>query len=206
MNPRRFVVIGQKARASTDFLLVDIPSTSGRLDVLLRCLRAALLVSHGVRRDTVVYLSLLGLPDAPRTLRFDGAAARYLRPDERSLATVVRKALATEVAEIGHFVEVRNGVAISAGGWDAVREAIGASPSYLLEEGAADIREHADLRPDAVFVVGDHVGLEQSLRDELIERGAIPISVGPTSLHSEDVITLVTNELDRRDARQASRQ
>jgi tRNA (pseudouridine54-N1)-methyltransferase len=198
VNPRRFVVIGQKARASTEFLLVDIPSTSGRLDVLLRCLRAALLVSHGVRRDTVVYLSLLGLPDVPRTLRFDGAAARYLRPDERSLATVVRKALATEVAEGGGFVEVRNGVAIAAGGWGAVREAIGAGPSYLLEEGAADIREQADLRPDAVFVLGDHVGLEASLRDELLAGGAVPISVGPTSLHSEDVITLVANELDRR--------
>jgi len=201
VNPRRFVVIGQKARASTDFLLVDIPSTSGRLDVLLRCLRAALLVSHGVRRDTVVYLCLLGLPEAPRTLRFDGAAARYLRPDERSLATVVKKALATQAAEGGGFVEVRNGVAIADGGWDAVRDAVGDSPSYLLEEGAADIREQADLRPDAVFVLGDHVGLEATLRSELIECGAIPISVGPTSLHSEDVITLITNELDRRAAR-----
>jgi tRNA (pseudouridine54-N1)-methyltransferase len=204
VNPRRFVVIGQKARASTDFLLVDIPSTSGRLDVLLRCLRAALLVSHGVRRDTVVYLSLLGLPDAPRTLRFDGAAARYLRPDERSLATVVRKALATPAAEGGGFVEVRNGVAIADGGWAAVRQAIGDGPSYLLEEGAADIRELTDLRPDGVFVLGDHVGLEASVRSELIERGSIPISVGPISLHSEDVITLVTNELDRRAARDQS--
>ena len=57
---RRFVVIGQSATASPDFSLVDIAGTSGRLDVLLRCLRAALLVSHGLRRDTVVYLVLLG--------------------------------------------------------------------------------------------------------------------------------------------------
>ena len=64
------MVVGQRARASSDFLLVDIPSTSGRLDVLLRCLRAALLVSHGVRRDTVVYLCLLGTPERPRTSQF----------------------------------------------------------------------------------------------------------------------------------------
>jgi tRNA (pseudouridine54-N1)-methyltransferase len=197
VNPRRFVVIGQKARASTDFLLVDIPSTSGRLDVLLRCLRAALLVSHGVRRDTVVYLSLLGLPDVPRTLRFDGAAARYLRPDERSLATVVKKALATVVHDAG-FALVRNGVAIAAGGWDAVLAELGDAPSYLLEEGAPDIRDCATLRADAAFILGDHMGLPESLRALVIERGAIPISVGPTSLHTEDVITLVVNELDRR--------
>src|SRR4051812_13724602 len=93
----RFVVVGHRAASTPDFLLNDIPGTSGRLDVLLRCLRARLLVSHGLRRDTEVYLVLLGGAAAPRTLRFTGRAARYLRPDERSLATTVRKALATPV-------------------------------------------------------------------------------------------------------------
>src|SRR5260370_886010 len=63
---RRFVVIGQQASASNDFSLDDLPGSSGRLDVLLRCVRAALLVSHGLRRDVVVYLVLLGGRHAPR--------------------------------------------------------------------------------------------------------------------------------------------
>jgi tRNA pseudouridine-54 N-methylase len=33
---RRFVLIGQTASASGDFLLQDLPSSSGRLDALLR--------------------------------------------------------------------------------------------------------------------------------------------------------------------------
>src|SRR5260370_35313604 len=90
---RRFVVVGRRAIASADFSLVDLPGTSGRLDVLLRCVRAALLVSHGLRRDTVVYLVLLGGPRAPRTLPIDASAAKYLRPDQRSLATLAKKAL-----------------------------------------------------------------------------------------------------------------
>src|SRR3954468_10373902 len=90
---RRFVVIGQKAIASPDFSLTDLPGTSGRLDVLLRCLRAALLVSHGLRRDTIVYLVLLGGEGAPRVLRVDGSAIRFVRPDERALALLVQKAL-----------------------------------------------------------------------------------------------------------------
>src|SRR5262245_20269818 len=93
---RRFVVVGQKASASPDFSLDDLPATSGRLDVLLRCLRAALLVSHGLREDTIVYLVLQGGPRAPRALRIEGAAARFVRPDERSLAVLVKKVLATE--------------------------------------------------------------------------------------------------------------
>jgi tRNA (pseudouridine54-N1)-methyltransferase len=195
---RHFVVIGQRARASPDFLLVDIPSTSGRLDVLIRCLRAALLVSHGVRRDTVVYLSLLGDPERPRTLRFDGPAAKYMRPDERSLATVVKKVLATAADGGGEFRLVREGIAIADGGPERVWNELAACALYLLEEGAPDIRGTSLETENVAFVLGDHVGLPGDVREELIARGARPISVGPLSLHAEDAVTLVANELDRR--------
>jgi tRNA (pseudouridine54-N1)-methyltransferase len=197
---RRLVVIGQRARASPDFLLVDIPSTSGRLDVLIRCLRAALLVSHGVRRDTIVYLSLLGDPERPRTLRFDGSAAKYLRPDERSLATVLKKALATGSDGGGEFAPVREGVAIADGGVACLWGDLAGSALYLLEEGAPDLRGCSIPSGDVAFVIGDHLGLPAQLREELVRRGAEPVSVGPISLHAEDVVTLVVNELDRRGA------
>ena len=70
-----------------------MPSTSGRLDVLLRSIRAAFLVSHGLRRDVVVYLVLCAGPRAPRVLRIDGRSAKFLRPDERSLAVLLQKSL-----------------------------------------------------------------------------------------------------------------
>ena len=193
---RRFVVIGQRARASPDFLLADIPSTSGRLDVLVRCLRAGLLVSHGVRRDTIVYLCLLGDPERVRTLRFDGPAAKYMRPDERSLATVVKKALATPCGE--SFAEVRHGISIAAGGVERVWAELEGSALYLLEEGSPDLRDEPLAERDCAFVIGDHLGLPESVREALGSRGARATSVGPLSLHAEDVITLVSNELDRR--------
>src|SRR5688572_29532366 len=90
---RRFAVIGQTASAAADFSTEDLPSSSGRLDILLRCVRAALLVSHGVRRDVVVYLVLKGGERAPRVLRIAGQHAQFLRPDERSLALLVKKTL-----------------------------------------------------------------------------------------------------------------
>jgi tRNA (pseudouridine54-N1)-methyltransferase len=195
---RRFVVIGQRARASPDFLLVDIPSTSGRLDVLLRCLRAALLVSHGVRRDTGVYLCLLGDAERPRTLRFDGPAAKYMRPDERSLATVIKKALSTASDGSRNFVPVREGIAIADGGVSCVWGDLAGSALYLLEEGAPDLRAAAIASGDVAFVIGDHLGLPDGVREDLIARGATLVSVGPISLHAEDVVTLVANELDRR--------
>jgi tRNA (pseudouridine54-N1)-methyltransferase len=196
---RRFVILGQKARASADFLLADIPSTSGRLDVLLRALRAGLLVSHGVRRDTLVYLVLLGDPAQRRVLRFEGAAARYLRPDERSLASTCKKALLTECAADG-FTPVRAGIAVADGGMESLWPELRDCALYVLEPGAADIRHSSIEEAETAFILGDHIGLEPATRAWCAEHGARFVSVGPTALYTEDVIAIVANELDRRAA------
>ena len=47
----------------------------------------------------------------------------------------------------------------------------------------------------------DHLGFEEANRAWLGSRGAMAISVGPRSVHAEDAITVVLNEIDRRDGR-----
>jgi len=202
---RRFVVFGQKATASGDFLFDDLPGTSGRLDVLLRCVRAALLYSHGIRRDVTVYLVLGGGPRAPRVLRID-PRAQFLRPDERSLAILANKVLTPEErASDTSFVEVRPGVSILSGGLAAVLADMRGAPLYVLEENALDLRDDVSLGgPEDAFFVGDHLGFDPHTRAALAEAGGRAISVGPLSLHAEDAITIVSNELDRRGAPRAA--
>ncbi len=202
---RRIVVIGQKASASADFSLINLPASSGRLDVLLRCLRAALMYSHGLRRDTVVYLVLLGGPQAPRTLRIEGLTARFLRPDERSLAVLVQKALAAPIEAVdatgthrASFIEVRPGVAIAEAGLDAVLADLGEASLHVLEEGAPDVRDVALPGGDQAFFLGDHLGFDETTRALLAALGATPIGVGPVSVHADDAVVLIVNELDRR--------
>ena len=200
---RRFVIIGQKASASGDFLPFDVPGTSGRLDVLLRCVRAALLWSHGIRAGVVVYLVLGGGPRAPRVVRIEGSAARFVRPDERSLATLATKILASRADEIAAgFVEIRAGIAVSRGGLETVFDDLGDATLYVLDEAATDIRDVPESGlDDTAFFLGDHLGFEEANRAWLESRGARAISVGPRSLHAEDAITVVLNEIDRHDAR-----
>lgn len=194
---RRWVVVGSRASASGEFSLLDIAGTSGRFDVLLRCLRAALCVSHGLRQDTVVYLVLLGGQSAPRTMRIRGSDVRFLRPEERALATMVQKALAIPRSGAG-FVQVKPGIAIADAGIECAIEDCGAGAPYVLDERAPDVRGVAlDLRDPIVFV-GDHLGLEERARQAIDARGAIAISIGPLSIHAEDAITIASNELDRR--------
>src|ERR1700677_384328 len=127
---RRFVIVGQKATTAPEFSLDDLPSTSGRLDVRLRCVQTALLVSHGLRRDAMVYLVLLGGPRSPRAIRVDGRVAEYVRPDERSLAGLVKKLLASATDAPG-FVPLAHGMAVAAGGLDAVVSDLGAFTPYV---------------------------------------------------------------------------
>ncbi len=195
---RRFVLLGQRALASPDFLLDDLAGSSGRLDVLLRGLRAALMVSHGLRKDTVAYLVLGGGPRAPRTLRFEGASAQFLRPEERSLATLVKKVLAAAPAHVSAFTPVRPGIALVDGGLAAVLADLGREPAYVLEEGAPDIRSAAIDPGSSTFFVGDHLGFEVGARAEIARMGAVPVGLGPVSMHVEDAVAVVSNELDRR--------
>lgn len=202
---RRFVVIGRTASASPDFSLVDLAGTSGRLDVLVRCLRAALLVSHGARHDVLVYLVLLGGPRAPRVVRIDGRLAEWLRPEERRLATIVQRALEERerasspqgARHDGPFLVLRNGVAVADGGLDVVLAQLPAGGArYVLDLAGADLRGARLADEDATFFVGDHLGLDDATRAAL--DGCVPLSLGPVGLMAEDAITIVHNELDRR--------
>jgi len=193
---RRFVIVGQRARSEGDFLLADIPSTSGRVDVLLRALRSALLVSHSVRRDTVVYLVLLGSPERVRTVRIEGAASRYLRPDERSLATTLKKALLCPT-DSALFTPVRPGIAVAADGIACVLPELVNSRLFLLEPGGADVRSCDFSYSENTFLLGDHLGLTPQIREQWLQLGAQSISVGPVAIYTEDTIALVANELDR---------
>lgn len=194
---RRFVIVGQRATSSPEFSLTDIAGTSGRLDVLLRCLRSALLVSHGLRADTTVYLVLQGGALAPRSVRFDGATARFIRPDERALAVLVQKVLAV-TPDGPAFQTVRPGIALASGGLASVLDDLGALTAYVLEEGAPDVRTQPIDSPNAVFFVGDHLGFDAPTREQLRSLPATPLGLGPVSVHAEDAVTLLHNELDRR--------
>jgi len=195
---RRFVILGRTAKATPEFSLDDLPGSSGRLDVLLRCVRAALLTSHGLRPEVLVYLVLQGGATAPRVVRLGGEGLKFVRPDERPLATLVQKALARHAGGAG-FAEQKPGLAVADGGLDwLLSSELSPARLYVLEEDAPDLRAAALEGADLAFFIGDHLGVDPSARAALSARAAEPVSVGPLSLHSDDVVTLLHNELDRR--------
>ena len=60
MAERNFVIIGHRAHTAADWKLNDICGGAGRMDILARCVTSALCESHGIRKDTDVWLVLKG--------------------------------------------------------------------------------------------------------------------------------------------------
>ncbi|MBC7085577.1 MAG: tRNA (pseudouridine(54)-N(1))-methyltransferase TrmY [Methanomethylovorans sp.] len=197
-----FIIIGHKATTSGNFSLNDMPGSAGRMDILCRCLNSVFFLSHDLRRDVQAHLLLLGNPNPPRVIRFNGEKLRYLNPDERSAGALIKKALESDNIS---FLETCS----TPGVW--IREANlqtllnefvkdGRKIFYCREHGE-DIRTIAEKIKNGVFILGDHVGLTEDEENLVLEKSTHIISVGPLSLHADHCIILIHNELDRLMAR-----
>jgi len=194
---RTFIVVGHKATTSPDFSLEDIPGTSGRLDILCRCINASFVLSHGIRKDVNIYLVLLG-GETPKTLWLKGDVLKHLNPDERTTAALLKKALALEA--VTEWTRSTPGIFVRTGGLAELLQDMKEKLVYLREDGE-DIRSigRDALKGDLAFILGDHMGVTPEEESLIDQAGAMVVSVGPTSLHADHCIVLINNELDRRE-------
>jgi tRNA (pseudouridine54-N1)-methyltransferase len=192
---RIFVVVGHKATTQPSFSLEDIPGTSGRLDILCRSVTAAFVLSHGIRKDVLVYLVLLG-GETPKTIRLMGETLRHLNPDERTTAALLKKALAVEATP--EWAMSTSGIFVRTGDLAELLEDLNqriVRLVYLREDGR-DFRCLKDepLERETAFVLGAHTGMTGDEESLLISAGAEVVALGPTSLHADHCI-VVTNWL-----------
>lgn len=198
---REFIVVGHKARTDGNFNLNDLAGSAGRIDILCRCINSSLFLSHDLRRDVTTYLVLLGEPDAPKIVKFEGNHVKYLNPDERSSGSLIKKALGKTAGL--YWKESTPGVWVRRGNLEGLLEELlpGSDNKklYYLREDGTDIRDVSihGLQDDVVFVLGDHLGITPDEESMIMDAGAGVIHVGPVSLHADHCIVLVNNELDR---------
>jgi tRNA (pseudouridine54-N1)-methyltransferase len=189
---RTFAVVGHLAPTGDGFTLDDLPGSAGRMDILCRCVNAALSVSHGIRKDAEIHLILLGPPSPPKDVLLQGSGVRSMSPDERSTAALVRKALALPVGE--SFRESSPGILVRRAGLPGL---VARGGYVVLSEDGRDMRTLPDL--SGAFLLSDH--LDFTAEEEEVISGLPRISVGPRVLHADHAITVLQNELDRREAK-----
>ncbi|UCE36676.1 MAG: tRNA (pseudouridine(54)-N(1))-methyltransferase TrmY [Thermoplasmata archaeon] len=192
---RRFVVVGHRAITSSKFNLNDLCGATGRLDVLLRCINSAFFLSHDIRRDVELYLILQGEPEPPKTIRLVGDELKYLNPDERSTAALIRNAL---IKKIGKDEEMSTpGIYISKNGLEEVIKGLAKNSTlvYLREDGG--IFEPTEKEQDYTFILSDDKDMDE--KEEALLKVYEPeiVSLGSISYHSDHCIVIVNNLMDR---------
>jgi tRNA (pseudouridine54-N1)-methyltransferase len=192
---RTFVIVGHKAVTTPKFSLNDLPGGAGRMDIVARCINASLFLSHDLRRDVDTYVILLGEPNPPVTVRFNGEKVRYLSPDERSAAALIKKALEKGAPATGEE-ESTPGVYISKRSFEDVIN--GLDKVIYLHEDGEDIRE-VELKGDEAFVLSDHQNLTPEEETVLEKKGAKRVSLGKKLYHADHCIVMVNHELDLRE-------
>lgn len=193
VDPERvFVLVANRADPSGQAPLDDLPGRGGRFDLVARFVNSALLTSHGIREGTAaIVLFTRGDPE-PVAVRVQGGKVVGLRPDERSTAARLNKALSRTAMPV--WQEVDDGIELRSVELGALLEDL-PSPIWLLHEDGG-LLEQASLAGGS-FVVGDQDGFSKAQFKALSSACRRCLSVGPVSLQADQVASVVHNRLDR---------
>ncbi len=191
---REFVLVAHDAPLTPEFSLDDLPGAAGRLDVICRSITAGLLRSHGIRRDTVVWVVV----QDQLAIRFIGEDIRRLNPDERSTAALYRKAVDRAGDLVGHReIESSPGVYITRRGLSDVLDEIedrGGSLNLLAEDGEPITT--LEPRTHVAFVLSDHRDFAAPEHDTIARHTPNCVSLGPVALHADQAIVVTHNAID----------
>ena len=199
---REFVYYS-KSGVTAGNLIKDDLMKAGRIDIACQFIIQSLFVSRAMRNDTKVHLVLNGPPDSPKHLElFPGKNLGGIEKDidisKKDVAGLIRRMLYKY--KKGAKVEIGAGYTIEKKGFvKLMEEFVGDGKEiYILDKRGEDIRD-VEIGEDSVFVIGDHDGIP---KNELKWVKHVPmrkIKVSPKMLFASQVVTLVHNEVDRKE-------
>lgn len=164
---------------------------AGRLDLVCRCVIAALWISKTVRKDTQFYAILNTGPKPPVAIRFDGNKLVGIEPSEQAIATVIKKAL--RIVNDKDWISVHAGVFASR---KSFQEIIKESRNIFLLDVKGTHISKMKFGSDVTFVLGDHVGLPKKEMQFALRKGE-KISLGNTIYLASAVVNVVNWILDQ---------
>ena len=159
---------------------------AGRLDIVYECIVTSLFLSHGIRRDVTFHTILNGPPNPPRHIQIDGGTVYDVRTDVDTWQQILRKIIAGKS---------HPGIRMDKTSFEALLKAQALTRQvYVLEEGGKNIAE-IELADNAVFVLGDHVGLPKKAETFALRFGE-KISLGKQPYLAASCITVINYLLD----------
>jgi tRNA (pseudouridine54-N1)-methyltransferase len=181
--PREFILFSRLGKTNSAFGNLH---DAGRLDIVYECIVTSLFLSHGIRKDVTFHAVLNGPPNPPLHVQIEGATVHDVRTDVETWMQILRKVIAGKS---------HPGISLDKTSFEALLEKEAQSRKvYVLEEGGKNIAE-TELADNAVFVLGDHVGLPKKTELFALRFGE-KISLGKQPYLAASCITVVNYLLD----------
>ena len=188
---RAFLIKASKSCTAPIFSVRSLASTSGRLDVIIRCIFSAFIWNGLIRKDTKFYAVLEGPPSPPLVIEIDGSELNYLPNNELGMANLIIKLMRNE--------KIRGFKIYKENFKNLVTKLKSKYNVLYLHEMGKDIRKMSFNPKDKyLFILGDHIGIDKESERYLLSLKIPLVSLGPISYLSSQCIILVHEELDRR--------
>ena len=198
---RRFLLLAHRVPVSGSFTLNDLAGGAGRMDEIARAVSTGFTVSNDLRRDTeITILFVAEPPPAARKIELVGARLGHLNPDERSTAALLKNALVRST-NFPQELESSPGLRVSAVDPEiALRTFLSRPGTVWLTESGSPLAEYGGTTEDFGAVISDPYDPTEAESVLLRSSGVPQLSVGPRSLRTSQVIDLLQNALDLREA------
>ncbi|MCI4368079.1 MAG: tRNA (pseudouridine(54)-N(1))-methyltransferase TrmY [Thermoplasmata archaeon] len=198
---RRILLIAHRVPVAGNFTLNDLAGGAGRMDEVARAVSTAFSLSNDLRRDTeMTVLYVASPPPAARRIRLIGERIRYLNPDERSTAALLKNALVRSIPLTGE-VEASPGLFVAPADPESELREFARQPGVVwLTESGAPIGEFRLSGGDVGAILADPFDFAPA-ESALLEGLGVPkVSLGPLSLRSSQCVDLFHHYVDLREA------
>jgi len=199
---REFIYYSSTAPTSGSKIKEDLMK-SGRIDIAIHTVIATFFLSHKLRTDTKLHLVFAGQPDPvkhlelmPETEGKTGIDKIYL--SKKDISGLIKRMLykykpntKTEVFP-GYWIEKKSLLELVKGLKTQGKQL------FVLDSKGEDIRT-AKIGKNPVFILGDHLGLQDKKALKRLKQMATPISIGKKTYFASHTTAIVHNELDRRE-------
>ena len=198
---REIIYYSRTAPTAVNYVKEDLQE-SGRIDIAVHTVIAAFFLSHKIRTDMKLHMIFAGPPTPPRHLELQpvtegktGIDKIYLAKKDVSgvLKKMLYKYRECEKREVfpGFWIEKKSFLDVVSDLHKQKRNL------YVLDADGEDIRT-IEIKENPVFILGDHKGLPSKELKRLMTMCA-PVSIGKRVYFASQTISIVNNELDRRE-------
>ena len=198
---RHFIYYSKNARTTGNF--GNDLMKAGRMDIACQIVIMAFFISNKLRENVKLHLIFNGPPDPTKHIElFPGKKLNPGEKDEdrdiskKDVAGLIKKMLYKYKPGIknevmpGYYIEKKNFI-------DVINELGENSTIFLLDKRGEDIRK-IEIPENPIFILGDQDGIPKNEMKMLKKINIKKVSIGDTMYFASQALTIVQNELDRR--------